>query len=137
MKTYNLKFDGSLADDQRGFLPEYSGIYLVYRGLRDQKGFLCREILYIGQAENIKARHENHEKHDMFIAELRPKEVIFYSYAPVEKSDLNRVENALVFEMHPKLNDKLTETFPYEKTTIISDGQCALLNKNFTVEKTE
>ena len=135
MKTFNLHFDGSWSDNIREELPEYSGVYLVYRGNLDRGSFLCREILYIGQAENIRSRHTKHEKRDLFIAELRPSEVLFYSCAPVAKADLDRVENALVFEMHPKLNDKLTETFPYETTTVVTDGQCSLLKKLFTVER--
>lgn len=135
MKTFNLLFDGSWSDSIRDELPEYSGIYLVYRGNLDRGSFLCREIIYIGQAENIRARHTKHEKRDAFLAELRPSEVLFYSCAPVAKTDLDRVENALVFEMHPKLNDKLTESFPYETTKVVSEGQCSLLNKLFTVER--
>lgn len=83
----------------------------------------------------IRLRHTEHEKRELFMAELRPSEVLFYSCAPVAKADLDRVENALVFEMHPKLNDKLTETFPYDSTTVVSDGQCSLLKKQFTVER--
>ena len=137
MKTFNLHFDGSWSDSIREELPEYSGVYLVYRGNLDRGSFLCREILYIGQAENIRSRHMKHEKREKFLAELRPGEVLFYSCAPVAKADLDRVENALVFEMHPKLNDKLTETFPYETTTVVSDGQCSLLKKHFSVERVE
>lgn len=135
MKTYYLKFDGSWADSIREELPEYSGVYLVYRGILEGNGFTCREILYIGQAENIRARHINHEKRSEFLGERRLNEVIFYSCAPVPKADLDRVENALVFEMQPKLNDKLTETFPYETTTVISEGQCALLHKRFVLDR--
>ena len=135
MKTFNLHFDGSWSDRIREELPEYSGVYLVYRGILDHGSFLCREILYIGQAENIRLRHTKHEKRDSFLAELRPNEVLFYSCAPVAKSDLDRVENALVFKMHPKLNEKLTETYPYGTTMVVSDGQCSLLKKQFTVER--
>ena len=135
MKTFNLHFDGSWSDSIREELPEYRGVYLVYRGNLDHGSFLCREILYVGHAENIRLRHTEHEKRELFMAELRPSEVLFYSCAPVAKADLDRVENALVFEMHPKLNDKLTETFPYDSTTVVSDGQCSLLNKQFTVER--
>jgi len=135
MKTFNLHFDGSWSDSIREELPEYSGVYLVYRGNLDRGSFLCREIIYIGQAENIRSRHKKHEKKELFLAKLCPGEVLFYSCAPVAKADLDRVENALVFEMHPKLNDKLTETFPYETTTVVSEGQCALLKKQFTVER--
>lgn len=137
MKTFNLHFDGSWSDSIREELPEYSGVYLVYRGTLNHGSFLCREIIYIGQAENIRLRHTKHEKRDLFLAELRPSEVIFYSCAPVAKADLDRVENALVFEMHPKLNDKLTETFPYPETTIESDGQCSMLHKKITLERKE
>lgn len=137
MKTFNLHFDGSWSDSIREELPEYSGVYLVYRGLLDRGSFLCREIIYIGQAENICARHKKHEKRGQFLAELRPSEVLFYSCAPVAKADLDRVENALVYGIHPKLNDKLTETFPYDTTTVVSDGQCSLLSKQFTVERKE
>lgn len=135
MKSFNLHFDGSWSDSIREELPEYSGVYLVYRGTLSHGSFLCREILYIGQAENIRMRHTKHEKRELFMAELRPGEVLFYSCAPMTKADLDRVENALVFEMHPKLNDKLTESFPYEITTVVSDGQCSLLKKQFTIER--
>ena len=135
MKTYKLTFDGSWSDSIRDELPEYSGVYLVYRGTLDRGHFLCSEIIYIGQAENIRERHKNHEKRDLFLAKRRANEVIFYSCAPVATSDLNRVENALVYEMRPILNDKLTESFPYPETIIESDGQCSLLNKRFTLER--
>lgn len=135
MKTYNLHFDGSWSDGIRDELPEYSGIYLVYRGTLDRGQFLCREIIYIGQAENIRERHKNHEKRDQFLAKRRMNEVIFYSCAQVAIPELNRVENALVYETRPVLNDKLTESFPYPETIIESEGQCALLNKRFTLER--
>ena len=118
MKTYNLHFDGSWSDSIRDELPEYSGIYLVYRGTLDRGQFLCREIIYIGQAENIRERHKIHEKREQFLAKRRMSEVIFYSCAQVATSDLDRVENALIYEMRPVLNDKLTESFPYTKTII-------------------
>lgn len=131
MKIYNLQFDGSWSDELRDQLPEYSGVYLVYRGVREHDRFVCREILYIGQADNIRARHANHEKHNLFLAECRLDEVLFYSCAPVAKVDLDRVENALIYEMKPRLNDKMKESFPYETTVVKSDGQCSLLNANF------
>ena len=135
MKTYNLTFDGSWGDDVRDQLPKYSGVYLVYRGVYERGSFTCREIIYIGQAENIRERHKNHEKRDLFLAKRRANEVIFYSCAPVATYDLDREENALVYEMRPILNDKLTESFPYPETIIESDGQCALLHKKITMDR--
>ena len=133
MKIYNLQFDGSWSDNMRDQLPEYSGVYLVYRGVLNRDGFICREILYIGQAENIRARLINHDKHDQFLAECRLDEGVFYSCAQVAKADLNRVENALIYEMKPRLNETMKESFPYEKTVVSSSGQCSLLNTNFAI----
>ena len=136
-KTFNLKFDGSIHDKNKSQLPTYSGVYLVYRGTYNSQTntFTCKEIIYIGQADDINDRHKNHEKHDVFLGECKQGEVVFYSYAEVDKSDLDRVENALVYKMRPTLNDKLTQSFPYDETTIVSSGSCALLNKNFTLQR--
>ena len=138
-KIYNLHFGGSISDSQRNLLPTYSGIYLVYRGgyNKEKKTFTCKEIIYIGQADDINDRHKNHEKRDEFLATCGPGEMVFYSYVKVDKNDLDRVENALVFKMQPILNDKLKQIFPYDETTIVSDGACALLNKNFTLQRKE
>ena len=135
--TFNLHFGGSISDANRGDLPSYCGIYLVYRGVynKEKNNFACRVIIYIGQADNINDRHKNHEKRAAFLAKCGKDEIIFYSYVKVDKYYLDRVENALVFKMCPSLNDKLTQTFPYDETTIVSDGACALLNKNFTLQR--
>ena len=59
--TYNLHFQGSLSDDDRARLPEYSGVYLVYRGQWSEKDklFYCHEIIYIGKADNIRQRQKS------------------------------------------------------------------------------
>ena len=136
MKEFRLHFDGSILDENRELLPSYSGVYLVYRGIlnSDRKSLHCSEILYIGQAVDIRRRHQNHENRSLFLSKLNPNEVLFYSYAPVESEDLNRVEAALIYKQNPILNTNNKATFPYPATHIISDGQCALLNRDFTVE---
>ena len=134
MKTYYLNFEGSWSDRIKHELPDYSGVYLVYRGVLERGIYTCHEILYIGQADNIRKRHANHEKLNAFLRELQPNEELFYSCAHVAKNDLDRVENVLVFDTQPRLNDKLKETFPYPMTMIVSEGQCALLHKRIIVE---
>lgn len=136
-KIYNLHFDGSISDSNKDQLPTYSGIYLVYRGVDNVQNnkYTCKEIIYIGQADDIKERHKNHEKHDEFLKTCKKGEIVFYSYVHVAKLDLDRVENALIFKMQPCLNDKMTQTFPYDETIVVSDGQCALLSKNFTLQR--
>lgn len=135
MKHFNLTFDGSILDKDRNNLPTYSGIYLVYVGSisSDQKHVHCRDIIYIGKAEDIRRRHVAHERKTDFLAELQEGEVLFYSYAKVEKEDLDRVENALIYSQQPKLNNEGKDSFPFPATEIVSDGQCALLNKSISL----
>ena len=136
MKTYRLNFEGSILDNQRLNLPTYSGIYLVYRGYlaENRTKVHCNEIIYIGQAIDIKKRLLDHEKRSLFLHHLQENEVLFYSYAKVAEEDLDRVENALVFKNQPELNDKLKDAFLYPQTQIISTGQCALVPPDFTVD---
>lgn len=138
MRTFNLHFEGSILDDKRSSLPTYSGVYLVYCGtLSDDRNFLrCREIIYIGQAEDIRRRHSDHERRKDFLAQLQPGEVLFYSYAKVETALLDRIENALIYHQQPPLNTSGKESYLYPDTEIDSDGQCALLDRQIIVETT-
>ncbi len=134
--TYNLQFQGSLSDDRRAFLPTYSGVYLVYRGIWSEKDklFYCHEIIYIGKADNIRQRHVSHERRNDFLAACKPGEIIFYSYAKVSTNDLDRVESALIYHTKPVLNNNEKDDFSYEKTHVISDGACALLDSDIVAE---
>lgn len=138
MRHYNLTFEGSILDKDRRYLPTYSGIYLVYVGSlsEDRKHLICRDIIYIGKAIDIRQRLVVHERRIDFLAELQEGEELFYSYAKVEKDDLDRVESALIYDQQPKLNTEDKFCFPYPATEIVSEGQCALLNKIISLEGT-
>lgn len=138
MRQYKLYFEGSILDDDRSNLPTYSGIYLVYRGLLtpDKKSLICSDIIYIGQAEDIRRRLSVHNKRTDFLNSLKEGEVLFYSYAKVEQENLDRIENALIYKFKPTLNDNGKDHFPYPSTIIDSDGQCALLPKHIVLEDT-
>lgn len=134
--TYKLHFDGSLADSYRQQLPQYSGIYLVYRGRFDAKEnlFYCWEILYIGQATNIRERIVNHDRRSDFLASRGKDEVIFYSYAHLDASALNMVEGALIYVMKPRLNIIGRDSYAYQPIHVLSDGACALLDTDFKIQ---
>lgn len=138
MKKFNLHFEGSILDEMRSSLPTYSGVYLVYCGTlsEDHKCLRCRAIIYIGQAMDIRLRHSDHDRRKDFLAQLRPGEVLFYSYAKVDMSLLDRIESALIYHHKPLLNEKGKESYLYPDTEIDSDGQCALLDKQIIVKTT-
>ena len=134
--VYNIHFNGSISDKDRAYLPEYGGVYLVYRGIWSEKDklFYCHEIIYIGKADNIKQRHIFHERRNDFLAACRPGEVVFYSFAEVPSLFVNQVEAALIYHTRPALNDYGKDSFPYSPIHVVSDGACALLDLDIVVE---
>lgn len=102
MKDFHLKFEGYWRDRNKGGLPNYSGIYIVYRSVynaQTDKVSLI-EIIYIGKADNIHDRHLDHEKYEVFLSQLQYGEELCYSCAPLDK-DVEVVENALIFAQSP------------------------------------
>ncbi len=125
-KEYDLNFEGYWRNKE--VLPEYSGIYFVYRAVPHEDPntkkvtVTLKELIYIGQAENILERHKSHEKQTEFEQELKPGEELCYSTTEVTKNDLNRVENGLIYKRKPRLNDKGTQSFDHPRTTFILNG---------------
>lgn len=139
MKTYYLHFEGSILDEYRSNLPTYAGIYLVYRGVlsSDRNMVICNEIIYIGKSDDIRRRLSSHNKRTEFIQKLETGEILFYSYAKAELADLDRIENALIYHTKPSLNDQSKDAFLYPSTEILSDGQCARLDRHIIIENSQ
>lgn len=137
MRKYNLIFKGYWRYNNRKGIPSVSGIYLVYRCTYNpiKKKVLLKEILYIGQADNLNKRHEKHEKEDEFLNECKGNEVLCYAIAEVKKENLNIVENALIFAQKPRLNDVYKDKFNYESSEFHLEGRCALMKySDFSIE---
>lgn len=135
--SYNLNFEGYWRDINKGGLPTYSGIYTVYRCRYndDVDTVSLIEIIYIGQAENIRDRHKNHEKLELFKTQLKSEEELCYSCSQVDKGSLDLVENALVFAQKPRLNDQLREKYNYKPARFKLDGRVALMKyTDFSIE---
>ena len=113
-------------------LPEESGIYIVYKCAPGKKEgtVKLREILYIGQAENIKERHvPQHERFVDFMRECDLDENICYAWILVDRENLDRVENGLIYMQQPKLCDRGRQTFDYPETEFILKGKTGLFYK--------
>lgn len=128
MKHFNVYFKGYRRDVQKSTLPEYSGVYCVYRCIHNEDATVkLKEIIYIGQAQNINVRLNNHDRHDDFVKQLKYGEELCYSYAHVPCCDLDEVENALIFMQKPILNDRLRDEYNHEEATFEIEGKTALL----------
>lgn len=142
MKTIKLNFEGYWT--RKEVLPEYSGVYCVYRAVPQKQldgstKVTLEELIYIGKAEDetIRERHQNHERQKDFEEELREGEVLRYSTVEVTKEDIDRVENGLIFKHKPRLNSDLTDSFNHADTQFVLTGKIAKLSSNFEVKKTE
>ena len=141
MKTIKLNFEGYWTSKE--VLPEYSGVYCVYRAVPQKQldgstKVTLKELIYIGKAEDetIRERHQNHERQVDFENELREGEVLRYATVEVT-TDGNCVENGLVFKHKPRLNSDLRDYFNHPDTHFIITGDAACLTKDFSVEETD
>lgn len=135
-KEYNIIFKGYWRNENQENIPEVSGIYLVYKCIynSETKTVKLNELMYIGQAENIRTRIVNHEKIKAFLAECKTGETLCYSIAEVKKEDLDIVENALIFAQQPNLNDVGKENYNHDAAEFRIEGKCSLMKHlDFTI----
>lgn len=135
MKEYKLIFEGYWRDCNKSSLPSYAGIYLVYKCIYNAQNNTVAlvNIIYIGQAENIHDRHIKHERYVDFLAQLTDGQELCYACAPVD-TDIDLVENALIFAQKPILNVDGRNAYNYSKAHVILSGQCTCMKyTNFNI----
>lgn len=129
MDKYNVTFKGYRRDVNKGGLPTYGGIYMVYCCTyhEETQTVTLNKLIYIGQAINIHDRINNHDRYEDFKAQLAKGEQLCYAYSSVPPRDKDVVENALIFMQKPNLNDALKDSFNYPDSEFSIEGACALL----------
>lgn len=138
VKKYEIEFDGYWTDAGKENIPTESGIYCVYSYLHNTetgKGTI-KNLIYIGQAEDVNSRLANHEKLEKWKAQLNEGEKLCYSFGAVPKGDLDRCESALIFYHQPPVNIEYKKEFNSPETSIVLTGKTARLTSRFTVEPT-
>ncbi len=137
-KTISLDFQGYWREINQGGIPNNSGIYLVYRCVYNSsaKTVTLNKLIYIGEAEKVKERIENHEKKTMWRKKLQQGEQPCFSFAPIANPDRERAEAALIFKHKPECNEEYVNNFPFDQTTVSSKGRCEFISPSFTVYRT-
>lgn len=125
-KEYLLNVQGYYADDIRTQFPNHAGIYFVYRGVLNRSTNSCtlKQLLYIGQTDNLYHRHNEHPYRDTFLAYIGMDEMLFYTFVLTEllEEDRRRVKAALIYELKPILNSQNYYTFDYPPTRVVIQG---------------
>lgn len=135
MKQISLEFNGYWREVNKSGVPAQSGVYCVYACTYNQtEGTVSiRELMYIGESENVQKRLSNHEKLSKWESRLRSGETLCYSFAGVGNVDRVRAEAALIYHHRPPCNTEYVNYFPYPETTIRTSGRNYLLKSEFTV----
>lgn len=138
MKIFHLQFKGYWLEVNKEYIPEYSGIYLIYtcRYVPETNKVSLSEIVYIGKAKNLKNRIADHDE-DEFKDFLKDGETLCYACAAMPQKDLAIVENALVFAEKPVGNKMLKDNYSYEDAKFVIEGMCAKLKyTSYTITTT-
>lgn len=138
MKTISLAFEGYWLEINKSGVPAQSGVYCVYACTYNQNKdtVTLRELVYVGESENVRNRLANHERLPDWKKRLTAGETLCYSVAAVSGSDRNRAEAAVIFHHKPPCNTEYKYSFPFESTTIQTSGRNTLLDSSFTVYRT-
>lgn len=137
MKKYNITFKGYRRDTNAGTLPNYSGIYMIYRCKYNPstEKVSLKELFYIGQSKDLNREINQHTRHKEFLNQAKEDEEICYAYAQVDQASLDIVENALIYMQQPRLNYYLRDNFNHSASEFHIDGCCALLNEvDFSID---
>lgn len=134
-ETFYVYIDGYWRDIKKSAIPHHSGVYLVYVGTYNQftNTVAPRKLIYIGEADNVNIRIQNHERRNNWLKYLQTGEELIFSTGEVLASSRARVEAAYIFQHKPPVNTEYVNSFPFDQTTIISSGMTTFLNTNFRV----
>ncbi len=138
-RTHNLEFKGFTREAVKHTLPDYSGLYFVYRGIRNQKSdgtYNCslKELLYIGQAENINERvNGEHEHYEDWCSYVKKGEMLYYSVCPVEGHLLDEVEAACIYHAQPPVNIQCKDSYNHNPVKIVCSGNVDLIKPEFNI----
>lgn len=134
MKSFNKTIEGYYRDPQS--LPTYKGVYFVYRATYDSSAntVSLKELLYIGEAENIHHRVTTHNRFEDWKRKLRAGEILCWSQC-AEAIDRKTLEAALIFKHKPPLNVEYVNSYPCESASVSLSGTTALLHTSFYVQE--
>lgn len=114
MKIFNIQHEpGYILYRNKHDLHQCQGIYIVYKcDYNTQNDSVdIKDILYIGQTDNIFERHNNpqkpHEHNDDFVREAGGKEHICFGeilLPDIREDDLETIEAALIHIQKPPVN---------------------------------
>ena len=130
---YDLNFTGYFVDVEA--LPTGPGVYCVYRSLynTEDKTVSLKELLYVGQKENVHDLFMERDKMEEWGRRIRPTERLCYSVASLDIRSLKPCEAALIYLAKPLLNDVGKDSYGYKDAYLSVSGAAKLLPTDVVV----
>lgn len=135
METFNINIQGYWREINKAGIPAHSGVYFVYKTKfnPNTSTVTLKEVLYVGETDNVKTRIAEHELFNEWKNHLEPGYELSFSTGSVPLPVRARITAAFIFDLKPITNSKYKNEFPFEGTTIIVTGMTSCLKTNFTV----
>lgn len=125
-----LDIEGYYNEDKLAEIDKASGIYFVYAAKKNPQTDKYKiRLLYIGKTTNLDNRPEYHNKKEDFEKELKPGEILLYSFAKAGKIHLNKIENALIFTQQPPLNETSNKSYQYRPIILTLKGRVVCIKE--------
>lgn len=136
-QTYNINFDGYWREKAKKGIPSKSGIYCVYTCVYNEsaKNLTIKNLIYIGESENVNDRIKNHEKLTEWKRYLKPNETLCFNFGAVPSNSRIRCEAAMIVKHKPQVNAEYKTVFPFDKTNLKLSGKISKLVSDFVVER--
>lgn len=131
INTYTLNFRGYWVKPNIKTIPATPGVFTVYECEYDSEGVVLKELIFIGKSENLHDSIENLDEHT-----FSKDSKLCYTIAETALSNIDVVENALVFAQKPRLNTEGKENFKYRTPVVFTlEGRCKLMSyTNFEIK---
>lgn len=116
-------------------MPAYSGIFIVYDTIYNlaTDTVSLQKIIYIGEAENIRERIENHDMLETWKQYAQPGNELSFSAAHIDSSFRTRIKAAFIYHFKPPANSVFTDKYLYPPTRMVLSGKTAWLKSEFEV----
>lgn len=133
MAIITLDFEGYyLHDRAKNAFPEKQGIYCVYKGVynKEEDTVSLKELIYIGESQNLKERITSHEKWTNWKNKLTTNQCLALTYATTT-SNRENVEKVLIYEHQPICNELNKEAHNVTQLIINTKGKNAKLKSEY------
>lgn len=120
-----VEFDGYWLERYKSEIPQEAGIYCVYacEPMAKDRIVVLREILYIGESDNVSASIAEHEDVSAWKERLQEGEELCYSFARVNQDVRSRVLSAIISQHRPPCNPTVDQQACNTRLTIVGEHE--------------